>query len=64
MGELEQKVSELTKKYYMASNPELRQQVVTLLNMYTEELSAKRAQEFKKFQDKHDKGLDKLIKID
>jgi len=62
-GELETKVSELTKKYFMTSNPGIKSQIATLLENYRNELSTRRSAEWKKMIENRDKGLDKLINI-
>jgi hypothetical protein len=63
-SEIEDKVSELTKKYFQASRlgkPELLTQISTFLIIYKEELSKRlRA----KTQGNMDRDLDQLINVD
>jgi hypothetical protein len=62
-GELETKVSELTKKYFMTSNPGIKSQIAALLENYRNELTTRRSAEWQKMVENRDKGLDKLINI-
>lgn len=64
-GELETKIQELTKKYFMTYNVDLRMQVAAVLDMYKEELDARRSKQWKtQMENNSNKGLDKLINID
>lgn len=62
-GELESKISDLTKKYFMTSNTGIKSQIASLLENYRNELSTRRSAEWKKMTENRDKGLDKLINI-
>lgn len=62
-SELETKVSELTKKYFMTSNPGIKSQIATLLENYRNELTTRRSAEWQKMVENRDKGLDKLVNI-
>jgi hypothetical protein len=62
-GELESKISDLTKKYFMTSNPGIKSQIATLLENYRNELATRRSAEWKKMIENRDKGLDKLINV-
>jgi len=62
-AELESKISDLTKKYFMTSNPGIKSQIATLLENYRNELSTRRSAEWKKMIENRDKGLDKLINV-
>jgi|TARA_Y200000002_G_scaffold313184_1_gene270596 16S rRNA A1518/A1519 N6-dimethyltransferase RsmA/KsgA/DIM1 with predicted DNA glycosylase/AP lyase activity len=59
--ELEQKVTELTKKYFRQRNPEVKQQMQQLLDMYKMEL---RERIQKEQRQKLNLDLDKLINIE
>lgn len=63
-SELESKIAELTRKYFMTSNMGLREQIAALLNSYQEELGNRRRAEWNRMMENRDKGLDKLINID
>lgn len=62
-NEVELKIQELTKKYFMTINVELREQVVMVLEAYKEELGKRRAKAWEIQNQTRDKGLDKLINI-
>ena len=59
--ELETKIFDLTKKYYMTTNPELRQQMSMLLDSYNEEIKKRRNASLTKIM--ANKDLDKLVKV-
>ena len=61
--QVEEKVIELGRKYWMTNNPDLRVQIQNILEMYKEEARARRARAFQKSQQDDDKGLDNLINI-
>lgn len=63
-NELEAKITDLTKKYFLTRNAELQIQILNILDSYKNELDTRRRAEWKKVQENRDKGLDKLIKID
>lgn len=59
--ELENKITDLTKKYFMTNNMEARQQISMVLDSYKTELNQRHQAALKKLMD--DKSLDKLIKV-
>ena len=61
-SDLENKIYELQKKYHIASNPQVRQQIATILDMHRLEIESRRAKSLKKQQD-DDNSLDNLINI-
>lgn len=63
-SELESKINELTKKYFMSHNPGIQMQVAAVLDTYKEELNNRRQAEWQRMMENRDKNLDKLIKID
>ena len=63
-NELEEKVQELTKKYYQAyrlGKPELLTQLATFVTIYKEELQKRHAA---KLKDNLDGDLDQLINVE
>ena len=62
-ADIEQKVQDLSKKYWMVSNPAVKQQISLLLDMYKTELGARRAKLVQQEYQKRDKDLDNLIKV-
>jgi len=61
LSDLESKVTDLTKKYFMTQNMEARKQISMLLDSYKSELNQRQQAALKKIMD--DKSLDKLIKV-
>jgi hypothetical protein len=62
-ADIEQKVQELSKKYWMSPNPSVKQQISIFLDIYKTELSARRAKLMQQEYQKRDKDLDNLIKV-
>jgi hypothetical protein len=62
-ADIEQKVQDLSRKYWMSSNPSVKQQISLLLDMYKTELGARRAKLVQQEYQKRDKDLDNLIKV-
>jgi hypothetical protein len=62
-GELENKINELTRKYFSTHNFELQKQIALVLDTYKDALSTRRAAEYQKMMSNRDKGLDKLINV-
>jgi hypothetical protein len=62
-AELEAKVNDLTKKYFMTQNSGVKAQIAAVLESYKQELSQRRQAEWQKLMDNRDKGLDKLINV-
>lgn len=62
-SDIEKHVNDLTRKYFMTSNAELRSQLCLILDTYKEELSVRRAQELERSIADKNKDLDKLINI-
>jgi hypothetical protein len=61
--ELESKINELTRKYFMTHNPGIQAQIVAVLDSYKEELDKRRRADYEKMMNTRDKGLDKLINV-
>ena len=61
--ELESKINELTRKYFMTYNPGIQAQIVAVLDSYKEELDRRRRLDYEKMMNTRDKGLDKLINV-
>jgi hypothetical protein len=62
-SELENKILELSKKYWQSGNPQVQSQISMILQMYNEELQTRRAKMWQQQYQNRDKGLDKLINI-
>jgi hypothetical protein len=62
--QLEEKIMELSRKYFMSQNPQVQEQISTFLEIYRSELQMKIAQEQLRQQEQNgDNGLDDLIKV-
>jgi len=64
--ELDNKISELTKKYFIAArtgNSHLCEQILVTIEAFKQELSAKNAAAMKVATSKGDKDLDDLINV-
>jgi hypothetical protein len=62
-NEVENRINDLSRKYFMTPNPLLREQIVLTLNTYKEELAKRRAKEFEKMMANQGKDIDKLINV-
>jgi ribosome-associated translation inhibitor RaiA len=60
--QVEEKIFELSKKYHQASNPQVKDQIATFIEIYKTELSVKIAKQ-KLNDDNDNKDLDNLINI-
>lgn len=62
--QLEDRIQELSRKFMISNNAELRLQVLNILNMYKQELGDRRLRVYQEqFNKQNDKGLDNLISI-
>ena len=62
-AEIENKINDLTKKYFMTSNYDVQCQIANVLDTYKEELATRQRLEWQKVTESRDKGLDKLINV-
>lgn len=62
-SELDNKINDLTRKYFATSNFQLQQQIVMVLETYKEELGNRKRLEYENMMKSRDKGLDKLINV-
>jgi hypothetical protein len=62
-SELENKINDLTGKYFTARNFEVQRQIVMVLDTYKEELSRRKQLEYEKMMNSRNKDLDKLINV-
>jgi len=62
--EVEEKLLDLQKKYFSTHNPDLQMQLSMIIEMYREEIRARRAKEMSKLNSQDgENGLDSLINI-
>jgi len=63
--ELEEKITDLQRKYFMSRNPQVQVQITNVLDIYKIELQERRIKEHKKQldQENSENSLDNLINI-
>lgn len=62
-ADVENRLQDLSRKYWMTNNPQVRQQMNVLIGLYREELSTRRQKVLQQQYQNRDKGLDKLINV-
>ena len=64
-NQIEDKISELSRKYFSTCNPQLQSQIAVILDMYKVEAQSRRARAVQRMRDdlEGDSGLDKLINV-
>ena len=63
-SEIENKISELSRKYFISRNPQVQQQISVVLDMYKQELQLRIAKARLKDQEQSgENGLDNLINV-
>jgi len=63
-SEVEEKISELSRKYFQSRNPQVQQQISVILEMFKDEARSRRAKAMLKNQQENgEEGLDNLIKV-
>jgi hypothetical protein len=62
-SELESKIQDLSKKYWMVNNPDIRYQIGLFIDMHREELKARQAKLWEQQNQKRNKDLDNLIQV-
>jgi len=61
--EVDKKVVELGRKYWQTSNVNVRQQILTILDMYRTESASRRMRAYQKQAEDNNNDLDGLINI-
>lgn len=62
--ELEQRISELSKKYFQSQNSQVKTQIASVLDMMKLEYQSRLAKKYREMNENSDKDLDNLINID
>jgi len=62
-SEIEDKIIELSRKYFMTHNPAVQQQINVILEMFKDESRARQAKQYKKMKGDDDSPLDNLINV-
>lgn len=63
LPQLEQRVAELSRKYFATQNTQLQSQISTFIDIYKQEIQIKIAKEKARQQENGDDGLDNLINV-
>jgi hypothetical protein len=61
--DLQNRIAELTRKYFMTTNSAVKMQIANVLDMYNAEVEVRSAKQWEDAQKNQDNGLDKLINI-
>lgn len=61
--EVENKIQELSRKYFQSTNPAVQHQITVFLDMYRAELASRRAKMWQEQYQKRDTDLDSLINV-
>jgi hypothetical protein len=61
--ELENKIQDLSRKYFQTSNPALQEQILLVLDGYKAELANRRAKFWQEQNENRDTDLDSLINV-
>lgn len=61
--EIENKINDLSKKYWLSQNPAVQRQISLFLDLYNAELRDRRAKAWQQQYQKRDKSLDELVKV-
>jgi hypothetical protein len=61
--EIENKLQDLSKKYFQTNNPDVKYQISVFMDIYRAELQVRRQKAIEQQYQKRDKDLDKLIKV-
>ena len=62
-SELESKIQDLSKKYWMVNNPNIRNQIGLFIDMHREDLKSRQARAWEQQNQKRNKDLDNLIQV-
>lgn len=62
-NELEQKLTDVNRRYWQTSNPEVREQIIMVIESYKLELESRRIKQKTDSQQNGNSGLDNLINI-
>ena len=61
--EVQNKITELTRRYWQTKNTYLQSQIVTILEMYRQEQQTRQVKKYQENKDSDDPDLDNLINI-
>jgi hypothetical protein len=61
--QIDEKIIELGRKYWMTRNPDVQAQIYTILEMYKQESRVRQARAYQQSQQNGDSDLDNLINV-
>jgi hypothetical protein len=62
-AEIEQRIQDLSKKYWQTQNANVQRQITMFLDMYKTEMQHRRQQQLNQLYQKRSKDLDNLINV-
>lgn len=62
-AQIEEKIRDLSRKYWQVANPDVKYQISLFLEIYNEEIRTRREKLWRQQHEKKDRGLDNLINI-
>ena len=62
-AEIENKIQDLSRKYFLSNNQTVQHQITVFLDMYKAELATRRARMWQEQYQKRDTDLDSLINV-
>jgi hypothetical protein len=62
-SEIESRIQDLSRKYFMTQNSNIKHQLALFIDVYKAELSTRRTKALEQSYQKRDKDLDKLINV-
>ena len=62
-NEVEERIQDLSKKYWATQNPNVQRQIAMFLDMYKTEIQSRRAKQLNQLYQKRNKDLDNLINV-
>lgn len=61
--EIEERIQDLSRKYWLTQNPTVQRQISMFLDMYRAEIADRRAKQWNQLYQKRNKDLDNLINV-
>lgn len=62
-AEIEERIQDLSRKYFATSNPNVQHQISMFLDLYKSEIASRRAKAWQQQYQNSENGLDKLINV-
>ncbi len=61
--EIDQKIQDLSRKYWLTHNADLKMQIIKFMDIYKQELATRKAKAWEQQYQKRNKDLDNLIQV-